>query len=190
MNCEENEKMNCNCSITTWPYVTSSNKIIKFQKKKAGGILIHDDRVLLVQSRGNMWGFPKGSIEDDESILECAIREVKEETSLFIIFTFDDKNYFFNNTLFFQKNLHSIPQIDSENIKKNKDNDCSGIGWVNLECLKKMRNKSLGRAQTIQSEGTGSDIDLKSVNLDSICEKCNANNMILNSSLKKFIKTL
>jgi len=58
--------------------------------KKSGFIIqdINDDNyILLVQSCGNFWGFPKGSLEnigtkEEESYFECAIRELKEETGI------------------------------------------------------------------------------------------------------------
>jgi bis(5'-nucleosidyl)-tetraphosphatase len=36
---------------------------------------------LLLRS-GNHWDFPKGRVEDDEDILDAALRETKEETTL------------------------------------------------------------------------------------------------------------
>jgi 8-oxo-dGTP pyrophosphatase MutT (NUDIX family) len=55
--------------------------------KKAGSFVYTSkkQKILLVQSRGQMWGPPKGSIQPNEEPLECAIREVKEETGLDII---------------------------------------------------------------------------------------------------------
>lgn len=39
---------------------------------------------LLLQStnKGNFWGFPKGHVEDNETLLQTAQREIKEETTL------------------------------------------------------------------------------------------------------------
>lgn len=34
------------------------------------------------QNKGHFWGFPKGHVEGDESLLETAQREIKEETQL------------------------------------------------------------------------------------------------------------
>ena len=48
-------------------------------RKNAQGI-----EYLLLQStnKGNFWGFPKGHVEGNETLLETAQREIREETSL------------------------------------------------------------------------------------------------------------
>ena len=47
----------------------------------AGGVVIHDGKILVITSeRRGSTDFPKGTIEDGESIQETAIREVEEET--------------------------------------------------------------------------------------------------------------
>lgn len=38
--------------------------------------------LLQSQNRGNFWGFPKGHVEGNESLLDAAEREIKEETQL------------------------------------------------------------------------------------------------------------
>ena len=50
--------------------------------QKAGCILINLEtkKVALVARKGQN-SFPKGHKEDDETIIECAIRETKEETN-------------------------------------------------------------------------------------------------------------
>ena len=37
---------------------------------------------LLICSKGDDWGFPKGHLEKDESVKEAALREIKEETGI------------------------------------------------------------------------------------------------------------
>ena len=60
----------------------------KKRYRKKAGIFIYDPetkKVLLVQSRGRLWGPPKGTIKDNELDKDCAIREVKEETGINIL---------------------------------------------------------------------------------------------------------
>ena len=56
-------------------------------EKSCGGIIFYKTRqnvrILLVKnSNGRYWSFPKGHIEDGETEQETAIREIKEETGL------------------------------------------------------------------------------------------------------------
>lgn len=54
-------------------------------KEKSCGVVIYNDKkeVLLLKHRsGNHYDFCKGHIEENETELECALREVEEETGL------------------------------------------------------------------------------------------------------------
>lgn len=51
-------------------------------EKSCGCIIIEDEKVLLVKQTKGHWGFPKGHVEADETEVETAIREVKEETNI------------------------------------------------------------------------------------------------------------
>lgn len=105
-------------------------------KNKKAGCFIYDplsNKVLLVQSRGQLWGSPKGTLQDNESIINCAIREVKEETGIEI----DEKELTEMITInsrvsyFFVK----MNEIDVSVQNQIIDNDANGIGWFNVECL-------------------------------------------------------
>jgi 8-oxo-dGTP pyrophosphatase MutT (NUDIX family) len=51
--------------------------------RAAGGLVHRDGRVLLVhRPKYDDWTFPKGKAEDGEPDLDCAVREVREETGL------------------------------------------------------------------------------------------------------------
>lgn len=54
----------------------------KEREKACGCIIIKDNKVLLIKQTKGHWGFPKGHVETDETEIETAIREVKEETNL------------------------------------------------------------------------------------------------------------
>lgn len=51
--------------------------------ESAGGILRNGNRIVLVLNvRGNFWGFPKGKVENNETPSQTAKREVIEETGV------------------------------------------------------------------------------------------------------------
>jgi 8-oxo-dGTP pyrophosphatase MutT (NUDIX family) len=50
--------------------------------KAAGGLVENESGDLLLIFRRGKWDLPKGKLEKDESLEECAVREVQEETGL------------------------------------------------------------------------------------------------------------
>jgi len=48
----------------------------------AGGLVLNDKKELLMIFRRGKWDLPKGKLDGGESIEDCALREVKEETGL------------------------------------------------------------------------------------------------------------
>ena len=54
----------------------------KEREKSCGCIITKDNKVLLIKQTKGHWGFPKGHVEKNETEIETAIREVKEETNL------------------------------------------------------------------------------------------------------------
>jgi mutator protein MutT len=48
----------------------------------AGGIVRNEDGKILFQYRRGKWDLPKGKLDKGETIEECAVREVEEETGL------------------------------------------------------------------------------------------------------------
>lgn len=48
----------------------------------AGGIVQNEKGEILLQLRKGKWDLPKGKLDNGESIEDCAIREVEEETGL------------------------------------------------------------------------------------------------------------
>jgi ADP-ribose pyrophosphatase YjhB (NUDIX family) len=48
----------------------------------AGGIVINEDGEILLMYRRSKWDLPKGHLDKGETLEQCAIREVGEETGL------------------------------------------------------------------------------------------------------------
>ena len=121
---------------------TYNNKNIKFynrSSRRKAGVFIEDkshNKVLLIQSNGNMWGPPKGTLKYGETDRICAIREVEEETGLKIS-TDDFKKALNiqNRAIYFYVEKDICPvEIPTKYI----DNDVTGITWINPDCLEKI----------------------------------------------------
>jgi len=120
---------------------------------KAGGMIVYKHKILIVQSNFNKWGFPKGHRNNEEKVLDCAIREIKEETSLVIDLTENDRLlYIYDNTVMYYKQLDYKPKINIKRIIK-EQKDCTGIAWIKLSCLKKQVNTEIGCAADGRKNG-------------------------------------
>lgn len=130
--------MRCSDNCCAIKYSTLPRKPIYKTRSKKSGVFIFDPvekRVLLVQSRGHLWGSPKGTIEQDETNAQCAIREVKEETGLDINVTdFQRGVKIKNRALYYYAELKTT-EVDPEN---KEENDVNGITWIKIDCLAKM----------------------------------------------------
>lgn len=112
------------------------------KKIKKAGAFIYDqnkNKILLVQSRGQYWGPPKGSMNENEDIKECAKREVKEETGIDLDISIFNKFYVVKS-----KALYYYVELDENEIQVQtqiKDNDANGVGWFNVDCLENLIQK-------------------------------------------------
>ena len=138
------------CTVKIVPYIHGKKRYDKnqFRHLKAG-VFIYDkdsDKVLLVQSRGNFWGPPKGSIEMYESESNCAIREVYEETGLHVkANSFIKAAKIQNRATYFYMEMSEV-DVDIQN--HIIGNDANGIGWIKLDCLEKfIRNGNISLSQ-------------------------------------------
>ena len=65
-------------------------------EKSCGCIIIKNGKVLLVyETNAKIWGFPKGHVEEGETEIETALREVKEEVNLKPVI-YEDYKYVIN----------------------------------------------------------------------------------------------
>ena len=51
-------------------------------EKSCGDVIFDGDKILVIQQVKGHWGFPKGHVEEGETEVQTAIREIKEETNL------------------------------------------------------------------------------------------------------------
>jgi 8-oxo-dGTP pyrophosphatase MutT (NUDIX family) len=106
--------------------------------KKAGVFLFdpESNKTLLVQSRGQYWGPPKGSLNVGETVKEAALREVKEETGISL------PSEKLNSYITVKgKSLYYFVRIPVCNVNVQtqiEDNDANGIGWFSMDCLSEL----------------------------------------------------
>lgn len=121
-------------------------------KKKiiaAGGLVFNDDDELLMIFRRNKWDLPKGKLDGDESIEQCALREVKEETGLknlqlekFINITLHEYfDQFSNEEVVKETHWFKMLASNNQQLIPQTDEGIEEIEWVNEEDLAvKLRN--------------------------------------------------
>ena len=122
------------CKIFIKPYSPVPRYFNRNYRKS--GVFIYDpkeDRVLLVQSRGHLFGPPKGTLNIGEQERDCAVREVKEETGLDI--SYDD---FTKAVKIRNRAIYYYLEMDTCNLNVQdsiNDNDANGITWIKMKCL-------------------------------------------------------
>lgn len=183
------------CRLLTWDYTMPAFRRCfchYIDNPKAGGVLIYNGRVLIIQSRADKWGFPKGGFERGETAAQCAEREVREETSFNVSFSDDDLKVKYKTTTFYVKYLQDEPpEIDIQYLKT-PGNDCTGIGWIRLTCLKRLvkREKRQKREKREKRINRNRDImeRLKTLSLNTNEKEDPHQVMRFNLGVRKFVK--
>ena len=105
------------------------------QEKSCGCIVINENNeVLLIHHNAGHWDFPKGHVEEGETEVQTAIREVKEETNIDVevnekyryVTEYSPKENVMKKVIFFL----------AKNISNNKEaqlEEVSEVKWFNIE---------------------------------------------------------
>ena len=104
------------------------------KEKSCGCIIIENEKVLLVQQTQGHWGFPKGHVEENETEIETAIRETKEETNIDVEV---DETKRYKMEYITGKGIHKevvlfvAKRIGGE--IKEQESEINKISWLNFE---------------------------------------------------------
>ena len=114
----------------------------------AGGLVINDKEEILLIFRRGKWDLPKGKLDKGETLEQCAIREVQEETGLKkiklqspIITTY---HTYHEGTRFILKESHwfGMNTSSEEKLIPQTEEDIHEIKWVKADELDKYKKDS------------------------------------------------
>lgn len=104
------------------------------QEKSCGCIILDSDKVLLVKHNEGHWDFPKGHMEEGETEVQTAIREVKEETNLDVMIK-DEKDKYIIEYVPRENVLKKVVFFVAKRISgelKRQEKEISEIKWFEL----------------------------------------------------------
>lgn len=114
----------------------------------AGGLVKNKNGEILLIFRRGKWDLPKGKLDENESIIECAVREVKEETGLTDIKAGKEIGATYHTYVQFGKHIlkqsHWFMMVakKDEPLIPQTEEDITEIKWVKKEDLEKYLNNT------------------------------------------------
>ncbi len=127
-----------------------------FKLVKTGGGLVKNKsgEILLIFRRGK-WDLPKGKLDANETLLECALREVREETGLVKIKPGKEIEITYHTYVEFGKHILKeshwflMTAKDNESLIPQVEEDITDIRWVKKEDLKNYFDNSFPTIRTV-----------------------------------------
>ncbi len=104
------------------------------KEKSCGTIIIDNNKVLIIRQKQGFYGFPKGHMEQNETEIETAIRETKEETNLDVLI--DEKRRYSLNYVIDNKNDKEVVYFLAKPINKNiikQESEIKEILWIDID---------------------------------------------------------
>ncbi|KAH9517248.1 mRNA-decapping enzyme subunit 2 [Dermatophagoides farinae] len=138
----------------------------KFSIPCSGAIMLDEtmDYILLVQGYGSRtWGFPKGKVNHDESLMNCAVREVFEETGYNCMGNIFEEQYLERKIFESRLRLYLIRNVElNYDFKPQARNEIRSIKWFALKDFPQNRQGQQQQQQQIMTvingDNDGGDI--------------------------------
>ena len=105
------------------------------KEKACGTIIIDNNKVLLIQQKQGFYGFPKGHVEGNETEVETAIRETKEETNLDVVVDESKRfeiSYIVNDNID-KKVVYFLAKLTGENNIIAQEEEINEVIWVDID---------------------------------------------------------
>ncbi len=113
-----------------------------------GGVVQNNNQEVLLIFRRGKWDLPKGKLDEGESIEECAVREVCEETGLNLVEITEKlpdtfHTYSESGKKILKKSVwYKMAAKDNQILKPQLEEDITDIKWVPLQELKQYLDKT------------------------------------------------
>ena len=131
----------------------------KFKVIEAGGGIVEKDGKLLLIFRRKVWDIPKGKLVKGETIEECAVREVEEETGVKV--KIDKKidavwHTYVTKKKYVLKKTHwfAMHCIDDKNMAPQKGEGIKEVQWMTMEEVRKALHESYRSIRYVMQEYT------------------------------------
>lgn len=116
--------------------------ILEFKYKIAGGGIVEnkDGKILLMKRLGK-WDLPKGKRDKGETIEECALREIEEETGatdLSVVSSFAETYHtYYRNEKWIIKHTHwyIVKCEDDSKLSPQAEEDIEQVAWVDFDTI-------------------------------------------------------
>ena len=121
----------------------------------AGGLVYNNENQILMIFRNNKWDLPKGKLEQNENIKECAIREVQEEcgvTGLSIVSFLKDTyhTYEINGKKILKRTYWFAMNTDFKgSLVPETEEGITEVVWVDKDQLAEKINNSFGNIKEL-----------------------------------------
>ena len=106
------------------------------QEKSCGCVVLNEkNQVLLIHHNAGHWDFPKGHVEEGETEVQTAIREVKEETNMDVEIV-SDKKYIANYIIEHKQVEKEVVYFTAKPLSielKPQETEVSIVEWVKIE---------------------------------------------------------
>lgn len=110
-------------------------------EKACGAVIENGGKILMIYQQNGFWGFPKGHVEKNETEAETAVREIFEETGLWV--EINEENRFEFSYDIKDSGIHKIvvlftaKVVDDSKFKK-QDKEIAEMRWVEKNEVEKL----------------------------------------------------
>ncbi|MEZ5046451.1 MAG: NUDIX domain-containing protein [Chitinophagaceae bacterium] len=111
-----------------------------------GGLVINPQHEMLFIYRKGKWDLPKGKIEKQEDIEQCAIREVQEETNLknihIVKHLSNSYHIYFEEIFILKETFWYLMTSEKESVKPQYEEGITKVLWVDTNKIKYQLNNT------------------------------------------------